>query len=97
MIDLTSVGPESQLQLDLEERLQFATLVANLSARFINLPADKVDTQIEEGLREICEYFVSAKRTASCERLSDVAMLRHDATYEADMDEVAEADPGARA
>jgi len=57
MIDLTSVGPESQLPLDLEERLQFATLVANLSARFINLPADKVDTQIEEGLREICEYF----------------------------------------
>ena len=40
---------------------------------------------------------VSAKRTASCEQLSDVAMLRHDATYKADMDEVAKADPGARA
>jgi hypothetical protein len=43
------------------------------------------------------DFFVSAKRTASCERLSDVAMLRHDATYKADMDEVAKADPGARA
>jgi hypothetical protein len=43
------------------------------------------------------EISVSAKRTASCERLSDVAMLGHDATYQADMDEVAKADPGARA
>src|SRR6516225_11684394 len=40
---------------------------------------------------------VSAKRTPSCEKLRGVAMLRHDATYKADMDKVATTDPGAGA
>jgi hypothetical protein len=40
--------------------------------------------QIKYHCREL-RYSVSAKRTASCERLRDVAMLRHDATYKADI------------
>jgi PAS domain S-box-containing protein len=39
----------------LEERLKFETLLAELSARFINLPADQVDGEIEDAQRRLCE------------------------------------------
>ena len=32
----------------LEERLKFETLLANMSARFVNLPADRIDGEIED-------------------------------------------------
>lgn len=38
-----------------EERVQFETLLAELSSRFINLTATEVDAQIEAGLRRIVE------------------------------------------
>jgi PAS domain S-box-containing protein len=38
-----------------EARLRFETLLADLSARFINLPADQVDAAIEDAQRRICE------------------------------------------
>jgi len=34
----------------------FEMLVADLSARFINVPADDVDRQIEDALRRVCEF-----------------------------------------
>jgi PAS domain S-box-containing protein len=37
------------------DRLQFETLLFDLSARFINVPADKIDMEIEEAQRRICE------------------------------------------
>jgi formate hydrogenlyase transcriptional activator len=37
------------------ERLVFESLLANLSARFINLPPDQVDSEIGEAQRQICE------------------------------------------
>jgi|SRR5947209_13781956 len=40
----------------LDERLRFDSLLARLSATFINLPAEKVDSQIEQGLRQIVEF-----------------------------------------
>ena len=40
----------------LEERLKFETLLAELSARFINLPADRIDSEIEDAQRRICEH-----------------------------------------
>lgn len=40
----------------LEERLQFETILADLSAHFINLPADRVDREIEDALRRLCEF-----------------------------------------
>jgi formate hydrogenlyase transcriptional activator len=40
----------------LEERLQFETLLAEISARFINLPSDQVESEIEDVQRLICEF-----------------------------------------
>jgi hypothetical protein len=37
------------------ERLKFETLLANLSAHFVNLPADRIDSEIEDAQRRICE------------------------------------------
>jgi formate hydrogenlyase transcriptional activator len=39
----------------LEERLQFETLLADLSTRFVNLPSDKIDMEIETVLQRITE------------------------------------------
>ncbi len=48
---------DQALLLDmLNERLRFETLLARLSATFINLPADEVDDQIERGLQQIVEF-----------------------------------------
>ena len=42
-------------RLKLEEQLRFDTLLAEISGRFINLPADQIDSQIEDAQRRICE------------------------------------------
>ena len=39
----------------LENRLEFETLISDLSSRFINLPPGEVDREIEDGLRRVCE------------------------------------------
>jgi signal transduction histidine kinase len=44
-----------QTEQVLEERLKFETLLAELSARFINLPADQIDGEVEDAQRRICE------------------------------------------
>ncbi len=41
----------------LEERLRFERLVADLSARFVNIPPEQVDSEIERGLQRILEFF----------------------------------------
>lgn len=41
----------------LDDRLQFESLVADVSARFVNLPADQVDSEIEAAQRQIVEAF----------------------------------------
>jgi transcriptional regulator with GAF, ATPase, and Fis domain len=38
-----------------EGRLEFETLIADLSSRFINLPPADVDREIEDALRRVCE------------------------------------------
>ena len=45
----------TNLHGELEERLQFETLIADLSSRFINLPVADVDREIEDALRRVCE------------------------------------------
>jgi DNA-binding NtrC family response regulator len=40
----------------LEERLRFETLLAEISGRFVNLPADQVDGEIRGGQGRICEF-----------------------------------------
>jgi hypothetical protein len=39
----------------LAERLKFETLLAEISARFVNVPADLIDGEIEAAQRRICE------------------------------------------
>jgi len=39
----------------LESRLEFETLIADLSSKFINLPPGEVDHEIEDSLRRVCE------------------------------------------
>ena len=46
---------EADLLKELEERLRFETLLADISARFVNLPADQIDTEIEDAQRRVCE------------------------------------------
>jgi hypothetical protein len=40
----------------LEERLRFETLLADLSSKFVNLPAGEVDREIMDAQRRICEF-----------------------------------------
>jgi PAS domain S-box-containing protein len=40
---------------ELEEKLRFETLLADLSGRFLALAADRVDREIEEAQRHVCE------------------------------------------
>jgi PAS domain S-box-containing protein len=46
---------DTNLRTELEDRLRFETLIADLSSRFVNLPADEVDREIMEAERRICE------------------------------------------
>ena len=46
---------EDALRAELEERLRFEALLADLSARFVHVPADQVDRLIEEAQRRICQ------------------------------------------
>ena len=46
---------DQDLRLELEERLRFETLMADLSAHFVNLQADQVDAAIEKAQRLLCE------------------------------------------
>jgi signal transduction histidine kinase len=53
-IDITE---RKQAEEALRERLQFEHLLSGLSARFVNMPPDRVDAEIEDGLRQILEFF----------------------------------------
>jgi PAS domain-containing protein len=48
--------PRKRLSDRFKERLQFETLLADLSTRYINLPIDQVDSMIEDDQRRICEF-----------------------------------------
>jgi formate hydrogenlyase transcriptional activator len=44
------------LRTELEGRLRFETLLAETSARFVNLPTNQIDGEIEGAQRRICEF-----------------------------------------
>jgi formate hydrogenlyase transcriptional activator len=46
---------QSNLQMELNRRLCFEELIADISARFINLPVEQIDGAIEHIQRRICE------------------------------------------
>ena len=41
----------------LSDRLQFEQLLSGLSARFVNIPPDQVDSEIDDGLQKVLELF----------------------------------------
>ena len=50
------MAPEEIIaQPDIEGRLRFESLLADLTARFVNLPPEQVDGEIATALRQICE------------------------------------------
>jgi PAS domain S-box-containing protein len=53
-IDMTE---RKQVEQALENRLRFERLLSDLSARFVNIPPDRVDSEIYYGLRQILEFF----------------------------------------
>jgi formate hydrogenlyase transcriptional activator len=53
-IDMTE---RKQVEQALENRLRFERLLSDLSARFVNIPPDRVDSEIDYGLRQILEFF----------------------------------------
>jgi formate hydrogenlyase transcriptional activator len=52
---LPTAAPPAPPRRSLEGRLRFETLLADLSARFVNLPADQLDDAIEDAQRRVCE------------------------------------------
>jgi transcriptional regulator with GAF, ATPase, and Fis domain len=44
-----------QNRLDLEEQLRFEMVLAEISGRFVNVPAERVDSEIMDAERRICE------------------------------------------
>src|SRR5262245_58543048 len=58
-------APEISLQAQLKERLRFETLLADLSARFVGLPAEALDREIEDAQRQICETLGLERSTLS--------------------------------
>jgi len=48
--------PIETMRTELEERLRFETLLAEISSRFVNLPADQIDGEILSAQRRICEF-----------------------------------------
>ena len=48
-------GTKAELLHVLEERLRFESLLADISARFVNLAASEVDSGIEDAQRRVCE------------------------------------------
>ena len=65
-LDITE---RKQAEEALEERLRFERLLSDLSARFVNIPPDRVDSEIEDGLRQILEFF----QVDRCALASDIA------------------------
>ncbi len=52
---LVNVLERRQSRVEAEEKLRFETVLAEISGRFVNLPADRVDSEIMEAERRICE------------------------------------------
>ena len=52
----TMSAVELNLIQELEVRLRFETLLADLSSKFVNLPAGEVDREIMDAQRRLCEF-----------------------------------------
>ena len=48
---------KADLRHELEERLRFEQLISDLSAKFIHLPSERLDDEIELALKKVLEFF----------------------------------------
>jgi formate hydrogenlyase transcriptional activator len=66
-------------EASLEERLKFERLLAEISANFVNLPADRIDRGIEDAQRRICELLDLDRSTLwqVCEGEPGTLLLTH--------------------
>jgi formate hydrogenlyase transcriptional activator len=53
---IIQMGKRRRAQQALAERLRFEALLAELSASFVNLPADKVDREVEKWMQRLTEF-----------------------------------------
>ena len=81
-LDITE---RKQAEEALKDRLRFERLLSGLSARFVNMPPDRVDSEIEDGLRQILE-FGHVDRCALLRLLPDKSTYR--ITHAASSDDV---------
>ncbi|MBN1125344.1 MAG: PAS domain-containing protein, partial [Sedimentisphaerales bacterium] len=51
------VDKNIHLRTELENRIRFETLISDISARFVRLPSDTVDSEIERALKQILDFF----------------------------------------
>ncbi len=49
------ITDRKRIENEVAEQLRFEILLADLSARFVNVPAEELDDQIEEAQRQVCE------------------------------------------
>ena len=64
----------SQLLDQLDERIKFESLIADLSATFVNVASDRVDSQIEHVLQQIVE-FLDIDQSSLVEQSEDTKRL----------------------
>ena len=66
-------------RLEYAERLRFEMLLAELSAWFINLPPDQIDSHIEDAQKRICEFLDLDRSTLwqTCETEHGALLLTH--------------------
>ncbi|MCP4397903.1 MAG: PAS domain S-box protein [bacterium] len=57
------IRERKKLEESLKERLQFETLLSELSATFVNMPTQKFDSKIEHGMQQIVEFFGADRGT----------------------------------
>ena len=50
------IEKRKRVEDDVAEQLRFETLLADLSARFVDVPADEVDREIMDAQRRLCEF-----------------------------------------
>jgi formate hydrogenlyase transcriptional activator len=63
----------------LKERLEFETMLADLSSQFVNLPSGEIDAKIQETQRLVCALFDLDRSTLwqTVEREPDTVLLTH--------------------
>jgi formate hydrogenlyase transcriptional activator len=51
------INERERIGVDLEERLRFESMLSDVSARFVRLPSDRLDAEIENALKKLLDFF----------------------------------------